>query len=337
MLEEPDAAARGSQPLMPKLPGLKPTASGIELARLGKFHPAAALVSDSFTKIDLSWVASPVLDMMRSMNWSQAWMNSLTPSILQIQQNVAIQAAQIANSIFDFTNWWSTSLDVLAHGVGDLLTSYYPPNWHGIDRPTRDDLDSLVLIEGIPLCWVPPGEVVEKLLAAPTSQARRDIIGRTSARILEACEESLDHVTSRVGLRYVRFARASLTAVRDGYREAGQSLAVNTLDTLVSRYGLRPPGENAKPDIGSMDIKTALVLGGLWSTYFSYRGDSPTAVAPTPLRRHATAHAVSPQQYNLRNATLAVMHLISLLRWLEINGYEHHGKTVWRRTGKGGR
>ncbi|MDQ1206603.1 hypothetical protein QE377_002962 [Microbacterium sp. SORGH_AS 862] len=198
---------------------------------------------------------------------------------------------------------------------------HWPSNWHGIRRPAADVLGGLVLDEGLPLAWVPPPQVVERLLAANSPVARREVIGRHSPQIVRSCESQLDNITSSTGRKYARFTRAAAEALRSGHREAAQSLATSTLDTITRRhvgFWKDTPDKNTRPDITSLPFRDALVLGALWRAYASWRPGDPV---PHSYGRHPSSHGVSARQYNLRNATLAVMHLVSLMRLLEQEGW----------------
>lgn len=194
-----------------------------------------------------------------------------------------------------------------------------PSNWWHLDIPEGDVLDQLVLEEGLPLAWVPPKDVLDQLLTAADAQTRRGIIGRHSTRIINSCEDALDHITSPTGRRYHRFMASAIHSIQAGHREAGQALATNTLDTVLNRHGLKPRSKNVRPDLEGMQFRDALVIGALWRAYFNY---NPDQTPPRWFGRHPTAHGVSSRQYTLRNATLAVMHLTAAVRWLEINGWD---------------
>ncbi|MFC7925473.1 hypothetical protein [Microbacterium laevaniformans] len=224
-----------------------------------------------------------------------------------------------------WSSQWSEIIDRFVASAHIFL----PMNWLEYhEQASGELLNQLVRDEGLPLCWIPPGDVLGRLLRAQTPQERRNLIGRYSDVIVRECAAELDHVTSRQGREYSRFARAAIHALTGGHREASQALATNTLDSLVQRYGLHPPARNNPPDLSNLNLTDALVLGGLWSTYFSYDARQPNAI-PYTFSRHASAHGVSSRQYSLRNATIAVMHLTAVVRWLELRGFERQGKHVW--------
>lgn len=278
-------------------------------------------LDDSFTRAIVEPITSRLTE-----SWSLH-----ESSIIQLSDQLQRSISQTLASEVSRITQWSELWDERWRTLLESLSTSYPENWQEITHdPTPELLNQIVRDEGLPLCWVPPWPILQRILDAKSGTARREIIGRSSPRILDECEQQMDHITSAPGRRYVRYVKASIRALRDGHRDAGQALATNTLDTLIRRHGLKPPARNNPPDLGEFDLTDALVLGALWATYFSFNGESPTAVPPREFRRHATAHGVSARQYTLRNATIAIMHLTAVLRWLEINGFQRFGKDFWR-------
>ena len=225
---------------------------------------------------------------------------------------------QVPPGLLDGFGLLSDSLRAALRLAAESAGRHVPSNWRALEIPEGDILDQLVLEEGLPLAWVPPGNILDQLLRAPDAQARRRIIGRQSPRILASSEDAMDNITSPIGRRYRRFVVSAIHSIQAGYREAGQALATNTLDTVLSRHGLKPKSKNNRPNLESMQFRDALVIGALWRAYFSYH---PEQTPPRWFGRHPTAHGVSSQQYTLRNATLAVMHLTAAIRWLELDGW----------------
>jgi hypothetical protein len=306
-----------------------PSEGGLDLAELSRAWLATSGFADAFTRASAEVSAQMTPTLLR--------VTSIMSQFDSVQLQLAKQFSIADGLLAQLSNWQSSWAANWNGVIGSALSIAatvrrlsHPENWWSLELPEPDLLQTLVLEEGLPLCWIPPVGVLERLLAAQSAQQRRDIIGRSYEQIMDGCEEVLNHVTSYRGRQYARFVRASIRAIREGHRDAGQSLATNTLDTLVTRYGLNPPAKNKRPELESMDFRDALVLGALWRSYFSYRGEDPTIVPPREFLRHATAHAVSSQQYSLRNATLAVMHLVAVLRWLEIRGFVKHPKGLWR-------
>ena len=71
-------------------------------------------------------------------------------------------------------------------------------------------------------------------------------------------------------------------------------------------------------DINQYPLRVAIVLGGIWGSYGEFwpsNGD----VIPREFSRHGSAHGVSRRQYSRINSLLALMHVVSLLKLLEID------------------
>lgn len=74
--------------------------------------------------------------------------------------------------------------------------------------------------------------------------------------------------------------------------------------------------QKAKPDADEFSIRAAITLSGIWSAhgqYFPEKGDQ----VPRAYSRHGTVHGVSKRQFTAVNATLALMHVVALLRLLD--------------------
>jgi hypothetical protein len=210
----------------------------------------------------------------------------------------------------------------LTQHIGKVATSLLPPNWQGVDFP--DNLEALLLDEGLPLAWVPPQDILEKLFAATSAGQRRQIISANRKRITEACIAELEDIISGDKARQTwvdDFALEAAYALREGRWRASQALSANLLDSVLSNAieeSAHAEVKNNKKKINweRYPVKPALVLGALYgihARYFPNRGDS----IPTRFSRHASVHGVSIQQYKQVNALLALMHVVGLLRLVE--------------------
>jgi hypothetical protein len=236
--------------------------------------------------------------------------------------------ASVDSLLDSVTREWRTSVqfEVFSRELSGLARNirrkFLPANWHEVKLPKVGVLRSLVLDEGLPLAWTVPPAVLQRILDAPSPARRRGIIGESWGAILQHCRSELDHLTSREGRQYAYFISASITSIESGHREAGQALAANTLDTIMTRYGFSYQKSKSTPDVSDLGMVDTLVLGALWAAYRQFWGRTPDAVVPQVFLRHATAHGVSRRQYSLRNATLAVMHLMAVARWCEVHGWQ---------------
>lgn len=196
-----------------------------------------------------------------------------------------------------------------------------PPNWRGSGVAPLGNLETLLLDEGLPLAWVPPKDVLIRVLNANDAADRRRVIGGSWKKITNACLVELDATSATELTEYVEFARLAADALQAGHHQASQALSANTLDTMIrtefdgTSRGVMT-GRKARLDIEEYPLRWGLVLGGIWGAHAQFwpqNGDS----IPRNYSRHGTAHGVSRRQYSRINSVLALMHLVSLIRCIE--------------------
>ncbi|MDQ3640111.1 MAG: hypothetical protein M3450_01260 [Actinomycetota bacterium] len=203
------------------------------------------------------------------------------------------------------------------------LEAALPPNWRREDISIPSDLEVLLLDEGLPLAWVPPAEVVARLFSAANASARRRIIGRRWKMIVRACMEELDEIEEPSLRDHVFFARRAAETLLSGSHEASQALSANLLDSVLraeftdaARKTIT--GRTARLNIEDYPLRVSIVLGGIWGAhgqFWSNQGDK----IPRSYSRHGSAHGVSRRQYSRINAVLALMHVVSLLRLIDVD------------------
>jgi hypothetical protein len=230
-------------------------------------------------------------------------LEGLRPSLAAIQ---SLQHSQFAN---------------LIENARAAARAGLPPNWRDENITIPDDLDQLLLDEGLALAWVPPAPIIKKLFEAATAQDRRGILGSQWKGITRACISELEGVQTASLAEYVDFARtAARTLLRDNPRPA-QALSANLLDTILrenfdneSRNTIT--GQKARIDIDDYPFRVAIVLGGIWGSFGQFWPDNGDPV-PRKFTRHGSAHGVSRRQYSRINSVIAIMHVVSLLKLLE--------------------
>lgn len=198
-----------------------------------------------------------------------------------------------------------------------------PPNWRGDQVSIPSNLEQLLLDEGLPLAWVPPRSVIVKLFAAGTAAERRKIIGDRWKMITKACLQEL-HGIEQAGLAaHVEFAVEAAESLLEGRAKSSQALAANLLDSILraefsddDRRAIT--GQHVRLSIEDYPLRIAIVFGGIWGSHGQYwpeRGDQ----IPRNFSRHGSAHGVSRRQYSRVNAVLALMHVVALLKVMEID------------------
>jgi hypothetical protein len=197
----------------------------------------------------------------------------------------------------------------------EFSTVCFRPNWHG--ARSINQLETLLLDEGLALGWVPPADILNALLTASSKQERRRILGARWKRVVAACRESIESASEADFAQYRGFALNVIKMLEDGHPEGAQALAANLLDTML-RETLDGPSRKEVTDqrnrlsIDDLPMRAAMVFGGIWGSHTEFwqsRGDS----IPREFTRHGSAHAVSRMQYSRINAVIALMHVTAYI------------------------
>ncbi|MGH8868825.1 MAG: hypothetical protein ACRDYU_12595 [Actinomycetes bacterium] len=115
--------------------------------------------------------------------------------------------------------------------IGAQIRAKWPPNWsESIDL---DGLDDLLYEDGIPVIWVPPGEVLDEVLAAPDRSSRINILVKNSDGLLSDCVRVIAEANDPSFDGQRRLAQCAVQAWGD-YPEAAQDLAVDVADALIA-------------------------------------------------------------------------------------------------------
>jgi hypothetical protein len=129
-------------------------------------------------------------------------------------------------------------------------------------------LQTLLLDEGLALAWVPPTDILSALLAAPSKQERRRILGRRWKRIVAACRVAIESASVVDFAPYRGFALNIIEMMEQGHSEGAQALAANLLDTML-RETLDGPSrrevtnQRTRLSIDDLLMRAAMVFGGI--------------------------------------------------------------------------
>lgn len=198
-----------------------------------------------------------------------------------------------------------------------------PENWRGNEISWGEAL-RIVQREGIPLVWVPDGELVRQILGRRTPATRRTFLLQRRTRILDHCRAVQGSVDSKELSNHVALLDEANRAVRGRYPAAGQALAANVLDAALRTHleTDHPYGTTAKwhsEDLMETELAamksafTQVAVGHALIVFWHHRGDP----IPTSFSRHATAHTVSSEQYTTTNAVHSIMVTTAYLRQLQ--------------------
>lgn len=230
----------------------------------------------------------------------------------QLAKIAGLYAAQQAN--------WLRSI---TPALDSLRVNFFPANLQGIENLGLEDIEQVVMLDGIGLYEVPRAEIAERLVRAPNSSARRDILGRKWREIVADCRTTLESCESAEVMQMVRFAMDAIDALEGGNATSAQSLTGSLVDTLLRRYlpktkPLILPGRKTKSADAYLDfsVRKYIALAPIWQAYQSYYPDNGDRV-PRTFNRHATAHTVGSQQYSRRNAVQGLMLVCGLLKFID--------------------
>jgi hypothetical protein len=232
------------------------------------------------------------------------------------EKTAAKLAAQFATQQ---TSWLNTIGPLLAR----LNTSFYPSNLQDIEDLEFEEVEAVVMLDGIALYGLPRQELTEKLIRAETTAARRAILGRRWRAISADCRAAVDACNSSTVAPYVSFAVAALDALDGEHTEAAQALAASLLDTVVNgyfgkqRFDLTPNRKTTTPaEYEKFTLREFIVFAPIWQAYQKYKTEDGDPI-PNTFSRHASVHGVSARQFSRRNAVQAVLFVSSLLLFLD--------------------
>jgi hypothetical protein len=218
---------------------------------------------------------------------------------------------------------WAKTLRRFAAGFEEQLRAGAPPNWQfGEDWPKLTMISETVKQDGIPLAWVPRGDIVVGLVHAEGIEGRRAILADREADIVQDCFTCLDDVDAPELAEFVANAREAVRAFQDQHAKPAQALATVVLDAVLrllfaapnfSYGGIRRQLADVWDNAPLRYMRSGLVLAaipGALEQFWPDRGD------PVPVRfnRHASAHTVHAEQFTRTNALVAIMIITSLLR-----------------------
>jgi len=218
------------------------------------------------------------------------------------------------------TSWLKT----LEPALASFRAGFYPPNLRGIKGLKLEEVEQVVMVDGIPLYGVPRTSTAEALIRADGASKRRDILGRRWKTISADCRAAVAGCASEAVAPYLPFAVAALDALDAGHAEAAQALAGSLGDAILSsyfgkaRYKFTPDkrGKRTRAAYDEFSVRQFIAFAPVWQAYQQFWQEDGDPV-PTTFSRNATAHTVSRRQFNRRNAMQGLMVACSLLYRLE--------------------
>ncbi|WP_018909468.1 hypothetical protein [Salinispora arenicola] len=274
----------------------------------------------AWTGRHLAWLTQPVMA-----NWTRI---GITPWSWSVGAATRQMAERLAS--FDQIEKSLASIETAIRFSETTVTAFtrlleiLPPNWpDGLSSVSDEDLFAVVQDEGIPLVWVPRGEIVSAVLAAPDRQARIKILLARSGEVMQDCRDALHHASGNSDVAsQVPLAHKAIDAFDGGHTEAAQALAVVVTETAVSRTIHHKyhkvhdmvKVEPANLPIGQVRLRAALApIRPFYTQWSPHKGAPP----PAELSRHVSVHQADAGHYTDGNALIAVMLASSVLRALQ--------------------
>jgi hypothetical protein len=230
----------------------------------------------------------------------------------------------LAEAAQRFVSQQSSWLKTLGPTLERLRDGFYPLNLRGIEHLEFEDVEKVVMADGIALYGVPRTAIAVALVRADSAARRREILGRRWKTISADCREAVVGCRSGAVAPYLSFAFAALDALDGGHTAAAQALAGSLIDSLLSAYFGRnrwqytpdKKGRRTTKAYEEFTVRQFVAFAPMWQAYQQFWVDEGDAI-PTTFSRNATAHAVSPRQFNRRNAVQALLFAASLLCFLD--------------------
>lgn len=201
-----------------------------------------------------------------------------------------------------------------------LRVSPYPPNLREIEDLRWEEVEVVVIGDGIGLFATPRTSIAEALVRAETAAKRREILGRRWKAISEDCRTMVEACRTEAVSSYVASAVAAMDALDSGHSKAAQALTASLIDTMLTAY-FGEDRKNFTPDrkgkrttdaFYEVSFREFIAVAPMWQAYQQFRVEDGDRV-PTTFNRHATAHTVHPQQFTRRNAVQALMFASGLI------------------------
>lgn len=182
-------------------------------------------------------------------------------------------------------------------------------------RAIVSELAQLALDEGLPVAWIPRSEILDRLIASSTDEARIRILEDHDTQIMEDCKAKL----SEIDHEWAQQCLNAVDAYSHGLEEPAQSHASDIIDSVVLAIFGRKGREHVKRaaqkkfnELDGQEVVENLVLRPLVRCYAAWYPGSEKPL-PGHFSRHATAHAVGHRDVFSRDkALIAVMVATSL-------------------------
>lgn len=273
--------------------------------------------------------ASISSDIFKSYALAQSNLNLVAT---QLTRNIDFGITEsVARAAAQFATQQATWLKSITPTITAMRAAFYPPNLRSITNLRFEEVEQVVMVDGIALYGLPRASITEALIRADGASSRREILGRRWKSISADCRTTVEGCTSGATAAYIPFAQAALDALDARHTEAAQALAGTLVDAILSsyfgkgrtKYTPDRSGKRTKDAYDEFSLRQFIAFAPMWQTYqqfFVTEGDN----VPATFSRNATAHTVSRRQFSRRNTVQGLMIACSLLYRLDEEAQASH-------------
>ena len=261
-------------------------------------------------------------DLFKSSPLGQASLNEISGRLYaNVDFGLSDRVAEFAKQVAAQHSDW---IKTVSPAIQRLQFSIYPANLRTIEGLRWEEVQSVVMVDGIALYGLPRTSIADALIRADSAAKRRDILGRRWKAISADCRAAVEGCKSQAVSSFVAMAVRALDVLDAGHTQAAQALAGALLDSIVNSYlgkdrYLYTPDKRGNRTNSAYDDFTAheyIALAPVWQAWQKFFPEEGLPV-PHTFSRHATAHTVSTRQYTRRNAVQALMIVGSLIYFLD--------------------
>lgn len=290
----------------------------------------------------LSAALKPLADDLR--RTGAAFSEAIRPALLEFARNMEAATAGLE----PLRETVRTSLAPLAEIVTEIQrrgAEAHVENWSGLTTSEMARARDLI-IEGLPLAWVPPAEIVKALVSAADHTEQDEVLAAHGAEISAGARTVLGFVTHPDLIEVRDAAIEAWDAFDHGHQRSAQALASTCIGEVVDLDGLETP----RPDQSILGVFRNTVTERWretppeeWGTLEGIRRTSVRCSLAAALQKESeavgfnrmiTAHRVTGEQFTSANALRGLMLMTSSLRELQFSRAEEWRTTQWAGEGR---
>lgn len=295
----------------------EPPKFGLPQVELPTFEiPDHILRGFQFDTSRLQLVLAKAVEGIASQIDTSAYQYQLDPKLIQ-----AITGPALSD---EFMKGWSGVVERLVEPLRELdkvSMPSVPANWPLDRMPSLSRLVELAFEYGIPIIWVPSGEVVVALAAADDPDLA---LVEAAPTVLNDCRTVAVECDHPALARAVEMLCEAIDVAEDGKWLAAQAAAtivcehlwVGSNADLIVLGDVYPPPPEDPMKITMRMLRPMFIVNSAkqaWTEFWVTRGDK----VPERYNRHATTHTLDEVQYTTRNALVGVMLAASLMREIQ--------------------